>query len=155
MKNAIATFALAISAASAAVLSAAPTPAQAHDPTEGAPRGGAQLRETSTRVFDRELPNVPGKQLLAVEVSYPPGASTPSHKHPNSAFIYAYVLSGEIESGIDDEAPRIYKTGEGWYESPGTHHRVSRNASKTKSAKLLAIFVADSGTGELVFPDPK
>jgi quercetin dioxygenase-like cupin family protein len=155
MKNAIATFALAISAAGVAILSAAPTPANAHDPTEGAPRGGAELRETSTRVFERELPNVPGKKLLAVEVSYPPGASTPSHRHPNSAFIYAYVLSGEIESVVDDEAPRIYRAGESWHEAPGAHHRVSRNASKTKPAKLLAIFVAESGTGQLVFPDPK
>ena len=144
-----------ILAASAALLAATPTRVVAHD-LAGAPASSeAALRETSTRIFGRDLPNVPGKQLIASEVSYPPGASTPSHRHPETAFIFAYVLSGEIESVVNDEAPRIYRQGESWYEAPGSHHRVSRNASKTKPAKLLAVFVAESGTGQLVFPDPK
>lgn len=139
----------------AALLAAAATPAIAHD-LANAPAGGeAALHETSTRIFDRDLPNVPGKQLVAVEVSYPPGASTPSHRHPETAFIFAYVISGEIESVVDDEKPRIYRAGESWHEMPGAHHRVSRNASRTKPAKLLAVFVAESGTGQLVFPDAK
>lgn len=137
-----------ILATSAALLAATATQAIAHD-LALAPA------ETSTRIFDRDLPNVPGKQLLALEVSYPPGASTPSHRHPESAFIFAYVLSGEIESVVNDEQPRIYHAGESWHETPGSHHRVSRNASKTKPAKLLAVFVAESGTGQLVFPDAK
>lgn len=144
-----------ILAASGALLAATATPAVAHDLARAPANSEAGLRETSTRIFDRDLPNVPGKQLLAVEVSYPPGTSTPSHRHPETAFIFAYVLSGEIESVVNDEAPRIYRQGESWYEAPGSHHRVSRNASKTKPAKLLAVFVAESGTGELVFPDPK
>lgn len=139
----------------AALLVAAATPAIAHDLARAPASSEAELRETSTRIFGRDLPNVPGKQLLAVEVSYPPGASTPSHRHPDSAFIFAYVLSGEIESVVDDEEPRIYRAGESWHEAPGAHHRVSRNASKTKPAKLLAVFVAESGTGQLVFPDAK
>jgi quercetin dioxygenase-like cupin family protein len=116
---------------------------------------GTELQETSTRVFERQLPNVPGKSLIAHEVLYPPGTATPSHTHPESAFIYAYVLSGEILSAVDDEKPRLYRTGESWYEVPGAHHRVSRNASETKPAKLLAIFVVDSGERQMVFPDPE
>jgi quercetin dioxygenase-like cupin family protein len=139
----------------AALLAATATPAIAHDLARAPASSDAELRETSTRIFDRDLPNVPGKQLVAVEVSYPPGASTPSHRHPHLAFIFAYVLSGEIESVVDDEQPRIYRAGESWHEAPGAHHRVSRNASKAKPAKLLAVFVAESGTGQLVFPDTK
>ena len=48
-----------------------------------------------TQIFDRELPNVPGKSMRAVLVEYGPGASSPSHRHPPSAFIYATVLEGE------------------------------------------------------------
>jgi quercetin dioxygenase-like cupin family protein len=88
-------------------------------------------------------------------VLYPPGAGTPSHTHPKSAFIYTYVLSGEVVSAVDDEKPRLYRTGESWYEAPGAHRRVSRNASKTKPAKLLAIFVVDPGERQLVLPNPK
>jgi len=114
-----------------------------------------KLQETVTPVFAHELPNVPGKSLLAFEVAYPPGGASPSHTHPKSAFIYAYVLSGDIVSAVDDEKPRIYRAGEGWYEVPGAHHSVSRNASATKPAKLLAIFVMDPGERQVVFPDPK
>jgi quercetin dioxygenase-like cupin family protein len=115
----------------------------------------APMRETATPIFKHELPNVPGKSLIAVEVEYPPGAASPSHTHAKSAFIYAYVLSGEIISAVDDQQPRVYQAGESWYETPGAHHRVSRNASDTEPAKLLAIFVLDPGEQKVTFPDPK
>ena len=115
--------------------------------------GTTALQETVIPVFEYELPNVPGKSLTALEVLYGPGAASPSHTHPKSSFIYAYVLSGEILSAIGDEEPRRYRAGEGWHEVPGAHHRVSRNASQTEPAKLLAIFILDTGERELVFPD--
>jgi hypothetical protein len=43
-------------------------------------------------VFEHELPNVPGKSMRAVLVEYAPGAGSPAHRHPTSAFIYARVL---------------------------------------------------------------
>jgi len=115
----------------------------------------AKRASTATPIFERLLPNIPGKSLVAVELVYPPGGATPSHTHPASAFIYAYVVSGEIVSAIDDERPRVYRAGESFYEAPGAHHRVSRNASRTKPAKLLALFIKDPGRGPLVFPDRK
>lgn len=137
----------AILAAGAAILAVASVPALVY--------GTSELQETVTPILERALPNVPGKSLIAIEVLYPPGAASPSHAHPKSAFIYAYVLSGEIISAVDHEKPRVYRAGESWYEVPGSHHRVSRNASKTKPAKLLAIFVLDPGERQLVIPDPK
>jgi quercetin dioxygenase-like cupin family protein len=136
-----------ILAAGAAILATASIPALVY--------GAGELQETVTPVFERELPNVPSKSLIAVEVVYPPGGASPSHTHPKSAFIYAYVLSGKIISAVDDEKPRVYRAGESWHEVPGAHHRVSRNASKTKPAKLLAIFVMDPGERQLVFPGPR
>jgi len=72
---------------------------------------------------------VPGKSLRAVLVEYGPGASSPSHRHPASAFIYATVLEGEIRSKVNDEPERVYSAGESWTEVPGDHHKVSANAS--------------------------
>jgi quercetin dioxygenase-like cupin family protein len=133
-----------ILAAGAALLAAASIPALSYGTTE--------LQETVTPVFEGALPNVPGKSLIAVEVVYPPGGASPSHTHPKSAFIYAYVLEGEIVSAVDGEKPRVYRAGESWHEVPGAHHRVSRNASTTKPAKLLAIFVMDPAERQLVTP---
>ena len=103
--------------------------------------------------FSHALPNVPGKSLVAVEVNYPPGGASAAHHHARSAFIYAYVVSGAIQSQVDDGPARVYKAGESFYEVPGAHHRISRNASKTQPAKLLAVFVVDTGDAPLTTPD--
>lgn len=121
----------------------------------GASLTEAGPRSTATPIFERDLPNVPGKSLLAVEVDYPPGGGSPPHRHPASSFIYAYVVSGAIVSAVDDERPRVYRAGESFYEAPGAHHRISRNASTTRPAKLLAVFVKDSGKAALVLPDSR
>ena len=106
-----------------------------------------------SKVFDRELPNVPGKSIRAVLVEYGPGAGSPSHRHPSSAFIYATVLEGEIRSKVNDDPEHVYKVGESWTEMPGDHHKVSANAGSTKPARLLAIFVVDTKEQEILIPD--
>jgi quercetin dioxygenase-like cupin family protein len=108
--------------------------------------------ETITPEFEQAIPNIPGKSLVAIVVDYAPGGSSPAHKHAESAFIFAYVLSGEIESQVNDGPRRVYREGESWYEPPGSHHPVSRNASATEPAKLLAIFVVDSNDKPLTTP---
>lgn len=95
-------------------------------------------------VISEKLPNVPGKSLTAVVVSYAPGGKSPKHHHAGSVF--AFVLSGAIRSETSVTGPaRVYKTGEGFFEPPGSEHLVSENASTTEPASLLAIFVADDG----------
>ncbi len=104
--------------------------------------------------FSHPISNVPGKSLVAVEVSYPPSGASAPHHHSDSAFIYAYVVSGQIASQVKGQPEHIYRAGECWYETPGAHHLISRNASNTKPAKLLAVFVVDTGDNALTTPDP-
>ncbi|CAG2158428.1 hypothetical protein LMG31506_06366 [Cupriavidus yeoncheonensis] len=103
--------------------------------------------------FTRAIPNIPGKSLIAVEVLYPPGGASHPHTHAKSSFIYAYVVSGSVASKVNDEPERVYRAGESFFEEPGSRHPVSRNASKTKPAKLLAVFVVDSDDKELTTND--
>src|SRR3984893_8429804 len=103
--------------------------------------------------FPHPSSNVPGKSLVAVEVSYPPGGASAPHRHSDSAFVYAYVVSGQIARRIEGQPEHIYRTGESWYETPGAHHLISCNASNTERAKLLAVFVADTGDNALTTPD--
>jgi quercetin dioxygenase-like cupin family protein len=93
--------------------------------------------------------------MVAVVVTYPPGGKSPSHHHARSAFIYAYVLSGAIRSQVDDEPVKVYQVGEDFNEVPGSHHRISENASDKDPASLLAIFVVDSKDKPLTIPDQK
>jgi quercetin dioxygenase-like cupin family protein len=103
--------------------------------------------------FNQAISNIPGKSLVAVTVDYPAGGGSPAHKHAASAFIFAYVLQGAIRSQVDGGPVRIYRAGESFYETPGQRHDVSENASKTKPAKLLAVFVVDSEAQDLTTPD--
>ena len=104
-------------------------------------------------VFQQKLPNVPGKSMIAVIVTYDPGGKSPPHHHAGSAFIYAQVLSGSIRSKVDDAPARIYKTGENFYEAPGSKHGIIENASKKVPASLLAVFIVDTDDDKLTVPD--
>lgn len=118
----------------------------------GAPAIAHEGTEKVTPALQQAIPNIPGKSLVAVVVDYPPGAASPAHRHAKSAFIYAYVLSGAIESQVDDGPRKILHAGESFYEPPGARHTVSRNASQTEPAKLLAVFVVDTGDTPLTTP---
>jgi NAD(P)-dependent dehydrogenase (short-subunit alcohol dehydrogenase family) len=79
------------------------TPAWADDPA----------RSKVTVVFDHVLPNVPGKSMKGVLVEYGPGASSPAHTHPASAFIYATVLEGAIRGQVNNGPVTVYHAGFG------------------------------------------
>jgi quercetin dioxygenase-like cupin family protein len=105
-----------------------------------------------TLVYQHELPNVPGKSIKGVLVEYGPGGYSPGHMHPKSAFIYATVLEGAISSQVNDGPVTVYTAGQSFSEMPGDRHSVSANSSKTKPAKLLAVFVLDTSEKELTTP---
>ncbi len=118
---------------------------------EPAPGSSGQTPVLRT-AFDQST-NVPGKSLVGVTVSYPPGAKSGAHHHAGSAFITAYVISGAIRSQVEGEPARVYHAGETWNESPGAHHTISENASATEPAELLAVFLLDTGDGPLTTND--
>lgn len=117
-----------------------------------AAQDGSAKPSKVTLVFDRVLPNVPGKSMRGVLVEYPPGGSSVAHTHPKSAFIYATVLEGAIRSQVNAGPVTTYRAGENWTEQPGDHHLVSANASTTEPARLLAVFVLDSTETEIFTP---
>jgi quercetin dioxygenase-like cupin family protein len=100
----------------------------------------------NTRVVAKnDLPDITmaGWSVTAIEVSYGPGESTPSHRHPGITI--AYVLEGEIRSKVGDEPEKTYTAGQMFFETPNQLHAVSGNASTTKPAKLLAVLFAEKG----------
>lgn len=119
----------------------------------GARDAATAPHETVKPLASQPIAGVPGKRLVSVQVDYPPGASSLPHRHAASAFIYAYVVSGEIRSAVDGGAARVYRAGEGWFEQPGAHHTVSENASNSKPARLLAVFVVNDRDEPLTTPD--
>jgi quercetin dioxygenase-like cupin family protein len=60
-----------------------------------------------------------------------------------------------LEGGDPQSGQRlvtIYKAKQSFSELPGDRHRLGANASKTKPAKLLAVFVVDTNETKLTIP---
>ena len=102
-------------------------------------------RSASTRrdVIKQQLPGEPERDITLVEVTYPPGTGSPPHVHTNG--VMAFVVSGTIVSKVGDGPELTFHAGDAWWEPEGAIHRVSRNASSTESATLLAIYIAPNG----------
>lgn len=78
-----------------------------------------------------------------ITLTLAPGSASPPHKHTGPVF--AYLLEGEIENQVDPNPPQRYKPGEFFYEPPLHVHRMMRNLSATKPAKLLIVQVEEQG----------
>lgn len=91
--------------------------------------------EKVTVLEQKPMLNAPGLKAMVLTVDYKPGQASIAHSHAGSAF--AYVLEGEVISRVNDGKAITYKPGQTWYEPAGSKHYVSRNASKTRPAKLL------------------
>lgn len=94
-----------------------------------------------------DLPNLSMDdwEVTISHVDYPPGRVGSAHRH--AGFVLAYVLKGEVMTKISDQGPsKIYKTGEMFFEPPGSVHEESGNPSKTEPAQLLAMIFAKKGS---------
>jgi quercetin dioxygenase-like cupin family protein len=95
-------------------------------------------------LFQRALPNVADKMFTSVVIEFPPSAGTAPHRH-GAAFVWAYVLAGNIRIKLDGEPTRICREGDSWFEAPNTHHLLAENSSTTEPAKVLAVFISNPG----------
>ena len=94
-------------------------------------------------LLTKNLPEAPGKEIEVITVSYAPGAVDAIHRHDAHAVVY--VLEGEVEMQVRGGTLQRLGPGQVFYESPEDVHTVSRNASKTKSAKFVVFFVKNEG----------
>src|SRR5436853_7432621 len=99
-------------------------------------------------LLSKDLTNLPGKEGLMVTVEYPPSNSDPIHRHNAHGFIY--VLEGSIVMQVRGGKEVTLTPGQTFYEGPDDVHVVGRNASKTKPAKFVVLFVKDKGAPVLV-----
>jgi quercetin dioxygenase-like cupin family protein len=98
-------------------------------------------------VFKHDLPDVTmdGWEVTVSHVDYAPGRVGAAHRHPG--FVLAYVLEGSVIAKISGQGEeRTYTTGQMFYEQPGATHEVSKNASPTQPARLLALIFAKKGS---------
>src|SRR5215468_11167064 len=98
-------------------------------------------------VFKHDLPNVTldDWEVTVSYVDYAPGRVGAPHRHPG--FVLAYVLEGAVVAKISGQGEeKTYTAGQMFYEQPGATHEVSKNASQTQPARLLAMIFAKKGS---------
>ena len=85
------------------------------------------------------------------EVTFEPGQKDTAHRHTGPVF--GYVLEGEYEHAINDEAVKTYKAGDTFYEPTGSVHRVARNPSGKTRTRLLAVILHPRDAREVTVPE--
>ena len=98
-------------------------------------------------VFKHDLPNLTMDdwEVTVSYVDYAPGRVGAPHRHPG--FVLAYVLEGAVIAKISGQGEeKTYTAGQMFYEQPGATHEVSKNASQTTPARLLAMIFAKKGS---------
>ena len=98
-------------------------------------------------VFKHDLPNLTMDdwEVTVSYVDYAPGRIGAAHRHPG--FVLAYVLEGSVIAKISGQGEeKTYTAGQMFYEQPGATHEVSKNASQTQPARLLAMIFAKKGS---------
>jgi quercetin dioxygenase-like cupin family protein len=144
----------ALTAATACSTSDQPAQPKGTTAAVASPAAMASTRPTETLkpLLQQALPNVKGKTFTSAIVDFPPNASALPHRH-GQAFVYAYVLEGTVRSQLDGKPATTYHQGENWVEQPGAHHVLTENTSRTQPAKLLVVFVSNTGE-KLKIDDP-
>ena len=88
-------------AATLAAVAAWPTLLSAESPSHD--------RQTITPAFKETIPDIPGKSLVGLVVTYPPGGAPPAYSHPRSAFVTGYVLTGSIRRQVDHGKTQVFQ----------------------------------------------
>jgi quercetin dioxygenase-like cupin family protein len=96
-----------------------------------------------TELQTRPLAGVPGKVGTMILVEYAPGDVDPIHRHDASVFLY--VLEGTIIMQVKGGKLVTLRPGQTYFEGRNDVHIVGRNASRTKTAKFVAVLVKDKG----------
>lgn len=102
-----------------------------------------------TPLMSKNLADIPGKEMLMINVVYPPGYVGEIHRHDAHSFIY--VLEGSVVMGVRGGKQVTLQPGQTFYEGPDDVHTVGRNASKTEPAKLVVVLVKKQGA-DVVLP---
>ena len=111
-------------------------------------------RRAPPPVFKHDLPNLTMDdwEVTVSYVDYAPGRVGAAHHH--AGFVLAYVLEGAVVARISGQGEeKTYTAGQMFYEQPGATHEVSKNASQTQPARLLAMIFAKKGS-TLTTPGP-
>jgi quercetin dioxygenase-like cupin family protein len=119
--------------------------------TIASPAHAAEPEAKVSALMSKALSDHPGKEVLMLDVTYPPGAVDPIHRHDAHAFVY--VLEGSIVMGVKGRKEQTLMPGQTFYEGPQDLHTVGRNASKVRPAKFVVFLLKDKNKPAVIHVD--
>lgn len=96
----------------------------------------------SQSLKDPELKNY--KMISQILTVIPGGMDTVSHRH--TCDLFGYVLEGEIQIGLNKNAPQTFKTGQMFYEEYKILHHYLSNPDREKPCRILLLFIIKDGS---------
>lgn len=112
------------------------------------PATSAPPPPTVKPVMKQALPDYPGKEIVVLEVEYPPGGADPVHRHDAHGVVY--VLEGTVVMGVKGGKEVTLTPGQVFHEGPADIHTVGRNASQDKPAKFVVFLLKETGKPALL-----
>jgi quercetin dioxygenase-like cupin family protein len=81
------------------------------------------------------------RELVVVEVTYPPGGSAPLHRHPVGGVVY--IIEGVAESAYGGDDPQQYRAGDTLQDRSDIPHTLFRNCDPERPLRFLTIYVLE------------
>jgi quercetin dioxygenase-like cupin family protein len=102
---------------------------------------GSHDQPDLSMLMNKDLGDIPGKEVVMLTVNYKPGEVETAHKHEAHCFVY--VLEGNIVMGVKGGKEQHLGPGQTFYEGPQDIHTIGRNASKAQTAKFVVLLLKD------------
>lgn len=90
---------------------------------------------TTKQVFQADLQNLPGQEVLIFTSDWQPGFRLPLHRHPGG-HEFVYVVEGEQTFEIEGSGTKVVKAGQVIHTPPDTPH-FGRNATDKLSKTVV------------------
>lgn len=94
-------------------------------------------------LMTKDLPDLAGKEVVFYSIEYPPGISSPPHRHNGNVFLH--IVEGELQVQVRGGELETLGPGKTYYENPADIHAVSRNPSATNVTKAMVFIIHDKG----------
>jgi quercetin dioxygenase-like cupin family protein len=100
-------------------------------------------------LFSAPLADLPGKELVVLELNIPPkaasGAERPRtpHRHPGS--VYIHVTHGAVRLGLEGQPVQTVSAGGSFFEPLGAVHVSTENVSATEPVRGVIVMIVPEG----------